>query len=250
MQRLAYAGSLRAAAGDDVRILFDEDPRRLQPDPARRAGDDADTVLQSEVHDAASLNAVTELLLVRHGETDWNRDRRFQGHADPGLNDIGREQAWALADELASERVDAIYTSDLARASETAEIIAEQVGAPVVLDRELREIDVGEWQGLTWPEIEARYPEGVRNWHEHGHGWERGETYEALGERVVAALRRISAAHPGGRVLIVGHGGTVRSIRALVEGRTVAQSRRESPAIGNCEVFRIRAENGTFRRLD
>ena len=180
---------------------------------------------------------MTELLLVRHGETDWNRDRRFQGYADPGLNDIGREQAWALADELASERVDAIYTSDLSRARETAEIIAERVGAPVVLDRKLREIDVGEWQGLTWPEVEARYPDGVRNWPE-------------LGARVVAALRRISAVHPGGRVLIVGHGGTVRSIRALVEGRTVAQSRRESPAIGNCEVFRIRAENGTFRRLD
>ena len=113
---------------------------------------------------------MTEFLLVRHGETDWNRDRRFQGHADPGLNDTGRVQALELADELAAERIDAIYASDLARARETAEIIAGRVGAPVVLDRELREIDVGEWQGLTWPEIEQRYPDGVRNWHEHGHG--------------------------------------------------------------------------------
>src|SRR5712691_9755247 len=193
---------------------------------------------------------MTEFLLGRHGETDWNRDRRFQGHADPGLNDTGRVQALELADELAAERIDAIYASDLARARETAEIIAGRVGAPVVLDRELREIDVGEWQGLTWPEIEQRYPDGVRNWHEHGQGWERGETYDALGERVVAALRRISAAHPGGRVLIVGHGGTVRSVRAFVEGRNVVESRHGSPAIGNCEVFRIRAENGTFRRLD
>ena len=105
---------------------------------------------------------MTEFLLVRHGETNWNRDRRFQGHADPGLNRTGREQARALADELAGEPIVAIYASDLARARETAEIIGERVAAPVVLDRELREIDVGEWQGLTWPEVEERYPEGVR----------------------------------------------------------------------------------------
>ena len=193
---------------------------------------------------------MTEFLLVRHGETNWNRDRRFQGHADPGLNRTGREQARALADELAGEPIVAIYASDLARARETAEIIGESVAAPVVLDKELREIDVGEWQGLTWPEVEERYPEGVRRWHERGHGWESGETYEALGERVGAALGRIAAEHPGGRVVIVAHGGTVRSVRAFVEGRSVADSRRESPAMGNCEVFRIRAENGTFRRLD
>jgi len=193
---------------------------------------------------------VTEFLLVRHGETDWNRDRRFQGHADPPLNETGREQARALGAELAGERLDAVYSSDLARAHETAEIISARTGARVVLDPDLREIDVGEWQGLTWPEIEQRYPAGVQNWHESGHGWQSGETYDQLGERVVAALRRIAAEHPAGRVAIVGHGGTVRSVRALVEGRTVAESRRESPAIGNCEVFRVAAENGTFRRLD
>ncbi len=193
---------------------------------------------------------MTEFLLVRHGETDWNRDRRFQGHADPPLNETGREQARALGAELAGERLDAVYSSDLARAHETAEIISARTGARVVLDPDLREIDVGEWQGLTWPEIEQRYPAGVQNWHESGHGWQSGETYDQLGERVVAALRRIAAEHPAGRVAIVGHGGTVRSVRALVEGRTVAESRRESPAIGNCEVFRVAAENGTFRRLD
>jgi broad specificity phosphatase PhoE len=193
---------------------------------------------------------VTEFLLVRHGETDWNRARRFQGHADPPLNETGREQARTLAAELAGDRPDVIYTSDLARAHETAEIIASSLGAPVVVDPALREIDVGEWQGLTWPEIEERFPEGVRNWHERGHGWERGETYDALGRRVVGALRRIAAAHPDERVVIVGHGGTVRSVRALLEARNVAESRRQSPPIGNCEVFRVAAENGTFRRLD
>jgi broad specificity phosphatase PhoE len=193
---------------------------------------------------------VTELLLVRHGETDWNVERRFQGHADPPLNAAGRRQSRALAADLAREPVDAVYTSDLARARETAEIVAGHVDAPVIPLRGLREIDVGEWQGLTWPEIEERYPDGVRGWHETGHGWRAGETYEQLAERVLSALHDIAARHRGGRVLIVGHGGTVRVVRAFVEGLTVAASRRGSRPIGNCEVFRIRAENGAFRRID
>jgi probable phosphoglycerate mutase len=193
---------------------------------------------------------VTDLLLVRHGETDWNRDRRFQGHADEPLNDAGREQARALADELAGERIAVVYTSDLVRAHETAEIVAARLGVDVVARSELREIDVGDWEGLTWPEIEERHPEGARAWHEHGHGWESGETYDQLGERIIAALQRIAADHPARRVLVVGHGGTVRAIRAFIEGLSVADSRRQSPAIGNCEVFRVVVQNGGFRGID
>ena len=193
---------------------------------------------------------MTELLLVRHGETDWNRDRRFQGHADPPLNETGREQAHALAADLAGERIQLVYTSDLRRARETAEIVAARLEADVVALRELREIDVGEWQGLTWPEIEARYPEGARAWHEHGHGWETGETYDELGERVVSALRRIAADHPEERVLVIGHGGTIRATRAFLEGLSVPESRSRSRPIGNCEVFRVVTEDGTFRGID
>jgi len=193
---------------------------------------------------------VTELLLVRHGETDWNRDQRFQGHADPPLNETGREQARTVANELAADRIDAIYTSDLARARETAELIAERAGVPFVLEPQLREVDVGEWQGLTRAELAQRFPEGMRDWHERGHGWERGETYEQLTERVLAALERIVGRHPGERVVVVGHGGTIRAIRAHVEGATVVDHRRALPPASNCEVFRIGAENGTLRRLD
>jgi broad specificity phosphatase PhoE len=193
---------------------------------------------------------VAELLLVRHGETDWNVERRFQGHADPPLNATGRKQAQALADELAGTQIEAVYTSDLVRARETAEIVGARVGSPVIALRELREIDVGEWQGLTWPEIEERFPDGVRDWHAEGHGWRAGETYEQLAERVLAAAQRIASQHPDERVLIVGHGGTVRVVRAFVERLTVAASRRGSSPIGNCEIFRIRAENGEFRGID
>ena len=116
--------------------------------------------------------------------------------------------------------------------------------------QELREIDVGEWQGLTWPEIERRYPEGARAWHERGYGWESGETYDELGERVVAALRRIAAEHPEQRVLVVGHGGTIRATRAFIEGVSVAESRSRRRPIGNCEVFRVVTEDGAFRGID
>jgi broad specificity phosphatase PhoE len=193
---------------------------------------------------------MTELLLVRHGETDWNRDLRFQGHADRRLNETGREQARTIAEELAREKIDAIYTSDLARARETAELIAERAGVPFILEPQLREIDVGEWQGLTRLEIEERFPDGMRNWHERGHGWENGETYDELTERVLEAVDRIVRLHPDGRVVLVGHGGTIRAIRAHVDESTVAEHRRVLPPASNCEVFRIGAENGTLRRLD
>lgn len=187
---------------------------------------------------------------MRHGETDWNVERRFQGHADESLNAVGRDQARALAEELATTDLDAIYTSDLARARETAEVVGERIGLPVVELADLREIDVGEWQGLTWPEIEDRFPEGVRRWHELGYGWVAGETYEQLEDRVLRALRAIASDHEDERVLVVGHGGTVRVVRAFVERRSVAESRRSSRPIGNCEMFRIAAENGQFRRVD
>jgi broad specificity phosphatase PhoE len=192
---------------------------------------------------------VTELLLVRHGETDWNRDGRFQGHADTPLNAAGREQALVLARELADKRIAIAYTSDLQRARETAEIVAGHLGVELVALPELREIDVGEWQGLSWPEIEERYPDGATQWHENGQGWKSGESYLELGRRVVEALRRIAAAHPTERVLIVGHGGMIRATRAFIEGVSVAESRKRGRPIGNCEVFRVVTEDGAFRGI-
>jgi len=152
---------------------------------------------------------MTELLLVRHAETEWNREGRWQGHADPPLNEAGRAQAQALAEVLTGEEVDAIYTSDLRRAAETAEILAGALGRPVTPDPGLREIDVGSWSGLTRAEVAERYP-----------GWEThdGESREELEARVVAAVRRIAQRHPNGRVVIVTHGGSIRSLQRHVYG--------------------------------
>ena len=99
---------------------------------------------------------MTKLLLVRHGETDWNRHGRWQGGSDTQLNDLGREQARALAEELDGE-IDVLYSSDLARARETAEIVAAKLGLEVRLDPRLRERGFGSWEGLTTIEIEERF---------------------------------------------------------------------------------------------
>ncbi|HEU0337127.1 MAG TPA: histidine phosphatase family protein, partial [Gaiellaceae bacterium] len=98
------------------------------------------------------------VLLARHGETDWNREGRFQGHADPPLNDLGRAQARELADRLAREPLAAVYASPLRRAYETAEIVAATHDLPLRSVAGLREVDVGSWSGLTRSEIEARFP--------------------------------------------------------------------------------------------
>lgn len=193
---------------------------------------------------------MTELILARHGETEWNRTRRFQGHADPPLNETGRAQARILADTVAGWQPDAVYASDLRRARQTAEYVAALCGVPLTALTALREIDVGEWQGLTWPEIEERYPSGAKRWRERGHGWERGESYEQLLQRVLRALWKISGRHPSGRVVVVGHGGVVRAVAAHIEGASIAQHRRQSAPLGNCELVRIAVRDDVIRRTD
>jgi len=171
---------------------------------------------------------VTTLLLVRHGETDWNAERRWQGHADVPLNDRGRAQAHALAEELADERIDAIYTSDLSRARETAEIVAARIGVPVAVDADLREIDVGPLEGLTTEEAKEFA------------GWQ-GEPTEAHANRILAALRRVAALHEGGRVLVVTHGGSMRRVHEHLEV--------DHAPVGNCVVWRCAHEHGTLRAI-
>jgi 2,3-bisphosphoglycerate-dependent phosphoglycerate mutase len=185
---------------------------------------------------------VATIFLVRHGETDWNRERRWQGHADRPLNETGREQARDLADRLAGEPIEAIYSSDLARARETAAIVGARLALPVRTDARLREVDVGEWSGLTMGEIELRYPDAIRRRLEGGTGWEQGESYEQMGERVVAALHEIAAAH-GGPVLVVTHGGAMRAVWLASGGAP-----GDRPQVGNCDVHVIAVADGTISR--
>lgn len=188
---------------------------------------------------------MTTLLLVRHGETAWNSEGRWQGHADEPLNDAGRAQARELAPLLRTRGISAVYASDLERAHETAAILAAQLDLPVTPDPGLREVDVGSWSGLRHAEIEGHDPAGFRRWQEGGKGWSDGESYEEMGARVVATVLSIAARHPGETVLVVTHGGSIRACRAEAAGLGVAESRVAGlGTTRNCEVVELRVEGG------
>ena len=180
---------------------------------------------------------MTEILFVRHGETDWNVERRVQGHSDRPLNATGEAQARTLAAELREAHLDAVYASDLARARETARAVAEPHGLKVEVLPALREKNFGTWEGLLDTEIRERFP------HANGGPWGDAETSEELAERVLTSVREIAARHPGGRVLVVSHGGPLRAIlRHCAAGG--------DGHIANCHVARIGVQDGELRSLD
>jgi broad specificity phosphatase PhoE len=146
---------------------------------------------------------VTTLLLARHGETDWNRERRLQGSSDTELNELGRSQARDLAAELEDVELAAVYSSDLRRARETAEIVAASKGLTVDVDQNLRERSFGRWEGLTRAEIAERF--GDLEHHD-------GESDEEVRLRVLAAVKRIVERHPDGQVLVVSHGSALNTL--------------------------------------
>ncbi|HEX3268847.1 MAG TPA: histidine phosphatase family protein [Gaiellaceae bacterium] len=193
---------------------------------------------------------MTTILLARHGETDWNRANRFQGHADPPLNEAGRAQAAELARVLADESLAAVYASPLRRAFETAEIASAPHGLEPVPVEGLREVDVGSWEGLTRVEVERRFPEQYARWLDYGQGWADGETYEEMGLRVIAALFELTAAHDGERILAVSHGGPVRAAYAFADEITHAQARRRGPVVANAFIAEFAVEEGKLRRVD
>jgi len=152
----------------------------------------------------------TELYLVRHGETDWNKQRRIQGLTDIPLNDVGRAQARETGRLLARRRWDGIYSSPLSRAFETASIIAGEIGlpAPTAIDA-LVERNYGEAEGLNFLEIERRYPD---------RGSVPGqESREDVVARVLPALRELAVAHPDQSLVVVSHGGAIRSVLTAVQ---------------------------------
>ena len=193
---------------------------------------------------------MTIVLLARHGESDWNRERRWQGHADRPLTELGREQAIALAERLDGMPVAAIYSSDLRRAHDTARAVAERRGLPLTALPELREVDVGSWSGLGRDDVEARFPEGAARWHAGGTGWEDGETYDAMAARVVAAVERIASAHVSETVLIVAHGGPLRALHARALGLELGDHRRTVPVEPNARLSAVEVEGRRFRLVE
>jgi broad specificity phosphatase PhoE len=192
---------------------------------------------------------VTVLLLARHGETDWNRERRWQGHADRPLTPRGVEQARALAARVAGTELDAVYSSDLRRARDTAAAVATNVGLPLEPTPELREVDVGSWSGLTRAEAAARFPAAFARWERGEIGWTDGETYEAMSKRILDAIHRIAGRHPVGRVLVVTHAGPIRAIHAAALGLDVQTYRRMRPVEPNARLSGVCVEDGELTEL-
>jgi broad specificity phosphatase PhoE len=178
----------------------------------------------------------TTLYIVRHGETDWNRDRRIQGQTDIPLNAEGHRQAEGLALELAATALDAAYASDLSRAWETAAAVAEPRGLEVTRKVALREKHFGTWEGMTDDEVLERFPHAVNG------SWGDAETTEQLTERVVGAIHDIARDHPEGSVLVVSHGGAIRSLY-----RAVGVDQRR---IGNCTVATFVVTDGRLALVD
>lgn len=176
---------------------------------------------------------MARLLLVRHGESTWNAQGRWQGWADPPLSDLGRAQAEAAAPAAAP--VDAVVSSDLQRARETADLMAAvlEVGPDLVhVEPDLRERDVGDFTGLTRAEIEERWPGVLSNVAASIARDPRfGETVEVLARRVDAALARLAAAFAGQRVLVITHGGVVRNLE-----RSLGIEPEPLPNLGGLEV--------------
>jgi broad specificity phosphatase PhoE len=152
------------------------------------------------------------ILLLRHGETDWNRERRYQGWTDIGLSEAGRAQAEAAGRLLAEQPLAAVWSSPLRRAHDTALAIAAPLGLPVQLSDRFREMRFGHWEGLTAADVSERFPDEYRAWHETPHlaSWAGAESLAELRGRALAGLAELRAQHRGETVALVAHGVTCR----------------------------------------
>jgi probable phosphoglycerate mutase len=181
----------------------------------------------------------TELVLVRHGETEWNRERRIQGHTDICLSALGHEQARKLGARLAREPIQAIYSSDLERAKETAVPLSHALGLAIHTTPLLREVGFGAWEGLTISEVEAGWPEEYAAWRQHSVRSRPpdGERIEELQPRTLAVIAEILTSHPGEQVALFGHGGSVKAILCGLMGFPLSIWRR------------LRVDNASVSRL-
>jgi len=193
---------------------------------------------------------MTDILLIRHGETAWNRMRRMQGHIDIGLNDEGQRQARSLARALQAERPAAIYASDLQRARDTAQAVADIHQLPVHIEVALRERGYGAFEGLMYDEISHHHPEAFALWqsrdpHVRFPAGERdAETLEEFHQRSVDVITRIAQQHPDQRIVIVTHGGLLDCLYRAAHGLSITSPRDFS--ILNAAINRLHWDGHQF----
>ncbi len=189
------------------------------------------------------MAAMTTLYLVRHGETEWNRIGRWQGHIDVPLSARGREQAEALAQRLIEEpvRFDWLYASDLQRAYETAQIVGQALQMPIQSLPLLREINLGAWSGLTRAEIMERFPGAFNTMHYAPDA----ETNEAFATRVREALCQLVQQHQGQAILVITHGGVVRAMLRTINAMQ-GQPDAAVPLIENTSITELQLRNNQW----
>ncbi len=204
------------------------------------------------------------LYLIRHGETEWNKGSVYQGHTDVPLSGLGLRQAAAVARRLADEPLDAVYSSDLGRARQTAETVAaaqaqvqrngggngnglDRPVPPVICAPELREIDVGLCAGKTRTESELAFPDVFRAMRTDPAGTRMpgGESFADLYERVSRAVMGIAAARPEGKLALVSHGGSIRAVLCLALGMPL--NRRSRLAVDNCSISVVTFDQGAWQ---
>lgn len=182
-----------------------------------------------------------ELILVRHGQTDWNLEGRYQGGTDVPLNATGREQAEGLAAELSSRRIDALYSSPLGRALETARAIARGRGLELRTDPRLKEIDLGEWEGMLARRIAELYPELHRQWVEDPRPVRPpgGESIREVHDRAIAAVEEMVRRHTGGSICLVTHKVAMVVIRTHYLGLDLPGEMGRMPPNGGWERLEV-----------
>lgn len=188
---------------------------------------------------SVGLDQVTTVVAVRHGETAWNRETRIQGQLDIPLNSLGLAQAQRLAQALDGQGLHAIYSSDLARARQTAEAVANLQGLTVLLDAGLRERGFGMFEGLTWAEIETRWPAESERWRRRDPEFaaQGGESLQDFYGRAVTTVETLAARHPGQTVLIVAHGGVLDCLYRAAARQSLQAAR--SWTLGNASINRL-----------
>jgi broad specificity phosphatase PhoE len=189
---------------------------------------------------------MTCLLLIRHGQTDWNLEGRYQGQADPPLNRAGVAEAEALAEALTDVPLAAVYASDLRRALNTARVIAERLGVPLHVRQGLREISQGVWEGMLVGDIVSNYAELWASRYDDPAGARPpgGESVAEVAERVWATLDEISRAHPDGTVAVVSHGLALATVLCAVRKQPLTHVYDLIP--GNAQPVAVEWPSRTF----
>lgn len=187
--------------------------------------------------------AITHLIVIRHGETAWNRERRLQGQLDIPLNEVGEAQARALADALATEPIDALYSSDLARARQTAAPVGKVLGLPVQTEARLRERSYGHLEGMTYAEVQERFPEDFACWQARVPDYAplSGESLRTFHERAVEAVMALVRRHPGERIAVVTHGGVLDCLYREAMAMTLEAPREHE--LLNASINRLRSDS-------